>query len=846
MAATVTLLYAGQSTGSGWSTISGSPTFTLVGGETLVVVQSIFTTGYDAGAPTDSAGTFTKQTGAYLERLASTTNCYGGFFTQANASAGSHTISPANITGGNDGLMGIVKIDGMPSVLNVRYVNKKDVTSSSNTFSFTTDTTPVAGDVVLGIRSHENSAGSTDVITAPSGWTSLWQYLNGTVNLPTDESYKVLTSSGAFTASWTDIDPTIVNTLGSILVLVPISTPTITVQPSDQNVNNGSSATFSVTATSAISYQWQDNSTGSFADIGGATSSSYTTAAAYSMQGRQYLCNVTNGSGTTTSSGATLRVAYNLSGTGLRSFALFGNSFGAGAFNYSRSALLGNNIAEVVTFIETFGAIQTSIKIAIDTATISDTAISISSFASALADSQTIADAIGSGAFINSIVAESTTVSDVALSAVVFLAAALESGSTADAVASSQLTTSAQAEVAAGTDASLGIGSFQAADAEVGTVADAALAQAVSASAGAESVAATEATVGIQAGASNSAVEVLSGADASVSLATLAASSFESGAPAEAIAAASAFLAAGTESGATFDAIAAAQGRTLGQLEFASGVDLAAAAASLASVSTEAVVSVETNGAISSATSVTVENAAASEALAGTQSSVGSSAVSETATPAESALGVGTFGIAQVEVGAISDAEIAAQSGVSFIVEAVTTPADTQSFVASAANAIAESGTPADAIGASSAAIAALAENAALSDVIGVVAALNSALAEVATSSDQLLALRSIADSMAEAGVPAEIQGALIALGALIGESAFAVDSITVFASASAAMAEQSALVDAGLAFLATSFWLGNTEVWLVASRQRDTLVDLRARAVTSDARTRDTKVDDH
>src|SRR5258708_38292326 len=55
------------------------------------------------------------------------------------------------------------------------------------------------------------------------------------------------------------------------------SVPGITIQPSDQSVSVGQTATFTVTATSAAppSYQWQRSGS----PIAGATAPSYTTAA---------------------------------------------------------------------------------------------------------------------------------------------------------------------------------------------------------------------------------------------------------------------------------------------------------------------------------------------------------------------------------------------------------------------------------------------------------------------------------------------------------------------------------------------------------------------------------------
>ena len=83
--------------------------------------------------------------------------------------------------------------------------------------------------------------------------------------------------------------------------------PSISSQPTAQSVNEGQSATFSVTAsgTAPLIYQWQKDST----DISGATSSTYTTPATSSTDnGAQYSVVVINGAGTVISSKATLTV----------------------------------------------------------------------------------------------------------------------------------------------------------------------------------------------------------------------------------------------------------------------------------------------------------------------------------------------------------------------------------------------------------------------------------------------------------------------------------------------------------------------------------------------------------
>lgn len=87
--------------------------------------------------------------------------------------------------------------------------------------------------------------------------------------------------------------------------------PSISAQPQSQPVCAGTPATFSVTASGALSYQWQQSTDGgaSFSNIGSATSSSYTTAAVTTaMNNYQYRVIVTGQCNVTTSSAATLTV----------------------------------------------------------------------------------------------------------------------------------------------------------------------------------------------------------------------------------------------------------------------------------------------------------------------------------------------------------------------------------------------------------------------------------------------------------------------------------------------------------------------------------------------------------
>lgn len=191
------------------------------------------------------------------------------------------------------------------------------VASYSNTFTDTPQTLAIsvgAGGVAVDLMARRTSGSST---TPDASQTRLHSEISSGGIGVTGGSYK----AGATQMSWTHAGFAGVSHVIVALKQAGASGPTITSQPSNQTVTAGSTATFSVTATSsggALSYQWQrsTNSGGSWSNVStgtGGTSATYTTATTTvgggnANNGDQYRCNVTDSNGTTATSAASLTV----------------------------------------------------------------------------------------------------------------------------------------------------------------------------------------------------------------------------------------------------------------------------------------------------------------------------------------------------------------------------------------------------------------------------------------------------------------------------------------------------------------------------------------------------------
>jgi hypothetical protein len=118
-------------------------------------------------------------------------------------------------------------------------------------------------------------------------------------------------------------------------------TPTITMQPANQTVTTGQTATFTVVASGAapLSYQWQKNNL----NISGGTSASYTTSPTVEADsGTTFRVQVSNSAGSITSNNATLTV--NSAQAGSTDVSTYKNDLARTGLNPSETILTTGNV----------------------------------------------------------------------------------------------------------------------------------------------------------------------------------------------------------------------------------------------------------------------------------------------------------------------------------------------------------------------------------------------------------------------------------------------------------------------------------------------------------------------
>ncbi|WP_175414762.1 pectinesterase family protein [Nibricoccus aquaticus] len=163
------------------------------------------------------------------------------------------------------------------------------------------------------------ATGGSITLTA-SGYVSYqWRFNNEAIAGATSATHTIASAQSANAGVYTVVGgfsgrpDSVVSTPHALTVTTaPVAVPpSITTQPASQSAAIGAAASFTVVATgdAPLTYQWQTNSSGAFANISGAMSATLNITAAQWADAAGYRVIVTNGAGTATSSTVTLTVS---------------------------------------------------------------------------------------------------------------------------------------------------------------------------------------------------------------------------------------------------------------------------------------------------------------------------------------------------------------------------------------------------------------------------------------------------------------------------------------------------------------------------------------------------------
>ena len=258
--------------------------------------------------------------------VAKTTQTYSGYagvYVQSSADATSSPQLSLAVNGGslttsasegNDGIQFHVGASGVTSETTSLSVTNNAIVDARNGGISASGASGVSGNPNVDIGSTDSTGGIVFDGTKGTvyGDVELQKDLEiksgETLTIPEGSSLNCndnLTNSGTILASGGTVT-------GNLSSGAAVTTPSITAQPTGQTVTEDTQATFSVTASDAQIYQWQQStdSGSSWTAINDATGASYTiSSTTTSMSGNQYRCVVKSASGVSViSSAATLTV----------------------------------------------------------------------------------------------------------------------------------------------------------------------------------------------------------------------------------------------------------------------------------------------------------------------------------------------------------------------------------------------------------------------------------------------------------------------------------------------------------------------------------------------------------
>lgn len=536
--------------------------------------------------------------------------------------------------------------DSQGATLQVVALSGRKTTSPTSFITPTTNLSSNASPVAASYAGGTAAAGDDllvfiglDITASPAGWGfgAIAGFTDRTSVQGGDTIADLFTKDNLSAGATGSIAQTLTLTSGSgnigygaVVIAVQSSAgPTINTQPSDANAQVGDLVTISVTATTSggtLTYQWQDDSTGAFANISGATSASLVIGpAAAGQNGRHYRCVVSDSNGSTISNAALLLVTYPWRYSPptyepLRDDAPIGflalldtNSWfvpvsaglavekwfveelnppvtgGGNVYNVSASDSITASDASTNT-----GVLSAT---ATDAASATDASTTQAVRAAAATDAVSAADAATTQAAVSAAAADSASASDAATAQTTVAAAASDSASASDAASVTAALSVAATDAASATDSASATGSFAATASDAAAATDSASTQATRAAAATDSVTATDS-------ASIAAVLTVTASDAASTADSAAATGAFSASATDAVAATDAATTNATVAASASDAVTAGDSAAVqvtlsaAASDAVTATDVASSASAVSSSASDAITVTDSSAAV--------------------------------------------------------------------------------------------------------------------------------------------------------------------------------------------------------------------------------------------------------
>jgi hypothetical protein len=407
------------------------------------------------------------------------------------------------------------------------------------------------------------------------------------------------------------------------LIRVELITPSITQQPQSTNVIVGTTATFTITATGATSYQWTKNGSNV-----GTNSPNYSFIATAADQRAAIVCTATNAEGSTVSNTAQLTLSWH--DVYLYAMPEDIDQNDVRLRDVTQAGAVGGRVvaaADTISFTDSAVAVSTLVAEAFDTLTLTDSAVSFTNRISVASDSIILTDSAVAASSLVATASDSVTFGDSATAVSNYAAAASDTVSFSDSATAISSLVAAASDTLTLSDSAVSFTNRISVASDTLVLTDSAVAASSLVATASDTATFTDSGVASRGSGAHTATaaDTVSFSDSAVARSTLVAAANDAVSFTDSALAASSLVAAGTDTLAFSDSAVSGRQRPAAAADTVSFADSATALSSLAASASDSLTLTD------SATSFTNRISVAADTIAFSDSATAQSSLAATA-----------------------------------------------------------------------------------------------------------------------------------------------------------------------------------------------------------------------